>query len=425
MSNYVELSKERFLHTGHRLTDSEFEQIYNERLNSPSALKTELFPLLTDKNGVQTKQYPIFLTYTRKMVDRMEYLRRNSDLIKEIAERVPPIAQDQFKNSLLLGEITYTNQIEGVQTNVGEISTLIHHATSVNPEKNDHEFRLRSTVRLYIKTQSKGFIKIQQLGDFRKIYDQLLVGEISKDKMPNGKLFRDTLPDDEVLRIGTATITVHQPPTSEAEIAGALSSLINFMNDGQVPAIIRALVTHFFFENTHPFIDGNGRTGRYLLSTYLSREYDSFTGFSVSTAIHEWQSSYYRIFREADKTENRAELTFFVEDFLRILLDQQENVSEALRDDDHKLTQMSQKIEQAATGFKDKVTVKEILFYLAQSKLFATNMQLAIKDNEIIKLNSDNKISMNRTKAALKELEQQGLIKLVSKRPKQHVLEMN
>lgn len=327
MEKYVKLSKERFLHPGNRLTDEELQNIYNHRLNSISSTVTQLFPLLTDKEDYQTNKFPIFWTYTKKIVERMYYLQRNSDAIKRIASRVPQIAQNQFKNSLLLGEITFTNQIEGVKTSEYEVSALIHQVTSVKPEKEDKTFhRLKSSIRLYLETQNKGFIQIKKLADIRKIYDQLLEGEISEEKLPNGKLFRDVLPNNEVLRIGSATTTMHQPLISEKEIQSALISLIDFMNNEEIPAIMRALVTHFFFENTHPFLDGNGRTGRYLLSTYLSRKYDSFTGFSVSTAIHEWQPTYYRIFKEADQAENRAELTFFIEDFLKILLDQQERV---------------------------------------------------------------------------------------------------
>lgn len=425
MEKYVKLSKERFLHPGNRLTNEELQKIYNHRLNSISSTVTQLFPLLTDKEDYQTNKFPIFWIYTKKIVERMYYLQRNSDAIKRIASRVPQIAQNQFKNSLLLGEITFTNQIEGVKTNEYEVSTLIHQVTSVKPEKEDKTFhRLKSSIRLYLKTQNKGFIQIKKLADIRKIYDQLLEGEIPEEKLPNGKLFRDVLPNNEVFRIGSATTTVHQPPISEKEIQNALISLIDFMNNEEIPAIMRALVTHFFFENTHPFLDGNGRTGRYLLSTYLSRKYDSFTGFSVSTAIHEWQPTYYRIFKEADQAENRAELTFFIEDFLKILLDQQERVIEVLTDDDQRLEQMCIKIKNVVSQFDDQQAVFEILYLLAQSKLFATNLQLAIKDNEIIKLNSENDISIKRSKAAIKQLEERQLISQISARPKQHILNL-
>ena len=52
-------------------------------------------------------------------------MRENSNKIKELAKKLPGIAKQQFLNSLLVSEITYTNKIEGVKTNRGEISTVI------------------------------------------------------------------------------------------------------------------------------------------------------------------------------------------------------------------------------------------------------------------------------------------------------------
>lgn len=426
MYEYVPLSRERFLHKAHQLSDEQFEEIYNARLNDVSTLKTNLYPLLTDKEGYQTNQYPIFLRYTAKMVKRMNFLQRKSKQISRLAHQLPGIAGEQFLSSLFLLEITYTNKIEGVKTNDYELSTIIQQEKNPKSKSSKREpKRLRSTVQLYNQTLKKKFIHIEKLSDFRKIYDTLLAGEIAPDKKPNGKLFRDNLPNHEVLRIGNDNQTVHVPPKSETQIAKALTDLIAFMNNESVPAIIRGLITHFFFENTHPFIDGNGRTGRYLLSTYISRKYDYFTGFSVSTAIHSRQAMYYRIFKEADKLENRGELTFFVEDFLKILLNQQDEVINALLEDQQQLAEMTTVIKQKVKTMDDdtdKKAITSILLLLAQSKLFVSNQYLAIKDYEIIHLNSKDKISFTRTKKALNKLEAVGLIKKVASRPKQHVL---
>lgn len=176
------------------------------------------------------------------------------------------MAQAHFLNSLLLDEITYTNEIEGIKTDAAEISTIIN---SLDDGLRAREKRLWSTVRMYQEASRGKLLSITVLQDFRDIYDELLKGEIPLEKKPNGQLFRDTLPDGQTLRIGNATKTVHVPPTSELAISEALMSLIAFMNDDDLPAVYKALITHFFFENTHPFLDGNGRMGRYLLSTYL------------------------------------------------------------------------------------------------------------------------------------------------------------
>lgn len=80
------------------------------------------------------------------------------------------------------------------------------------------------------------------------------------------------------------------------------------------------------------------------------------------------------------------------------------------------------KIKNIVSQFDDQQAAFEILYLLAQSKLFATNLQLAIKDNEIIKLNSENGISISRSKVAIKQLEERQLISQISARPKQHIL---
>ena len=49
-----------------------------------------------------------------------------------------------------------------------------------------------------------------------------------------------------------------------------IEDLIQFMNIKDIPFLVKASIVHFFFEYIHPFYDGNGRFGRYLLSLYLA-----------------------------------------------------------------------------------------------------------------------------------------------------------
>lgn len=397
---------------------------YQQRLANVSSVVTSLHPLLNSKKSdEQTKQYPIFFVYTPNIVNLFNRFLLNSQKIKEASRKLPPVALDQFLNSLLLGEITYTNSIEGIKTDAAEISTIIR---SIEAHPKGQEKRLWSTIRMYQEVQKGNLLKIESLQDFRNIYDELLKGEIPVDKQPNGQLFRDTLADG-ILSVGSATKTVHVPPISELAISEALSSLIAFMNKDDLPEVYKALVTHFFFENTHPFLDGNGRMGRYLLSTYLSSKYDRFTGFSVATAIHAQVFSYYRIFKEADKEENRAELTFFIEKMLQILINQQDKVLEALINAKNELDHVKKvaniKAKRLAENGHSEKAVYGIIFYLAESKLFTSdNPALGIQDRDIIKLVSDEGPSQRKIKKELDSLEEVGLIKKIASRPKQHIL---
>ena len=60
------------------------------------------------------------------------------------------------------------------------------------------------------------------------------------------------------------------PPPPEA-MACLLDDLFAFCNDDSLPALAQAAVAHAQFETIHPFVDGNGRTGRVLLHLVLRR----------------------------------------------------------------------------------------------------------------------------------------------------------
>ena len=60
------------------------------------------------------------------------------------------------------------------------------------------------------------------------------------------------------------------PPPTEL-VDGLLSDLSAFCNDDSLPAVAQAAIAHAQFETIHPFIDGNGRTGRALIHLVLRR----------------------------------------------------------------------------------------------------------------------------------------------------------
>ena len=60
------------------------------------------------------------------------------------------------------------------------------------------------------------------------------------------------------------------PPPPEA-VADLLDDLLAFCNDDALPALAQAAIAHAQFETIHPFVDGNGRTGRVLIHLVLRR----------------------------------------------------------------------------------------------------------------------------------------------------------
>ena len=81
VKGYHLLDKEKYMHKPQMVTQEEINQIYQERLNGVSSFKTNLYPLLTDKNGTQTNHYPIFFVYLPEIVKLESDLRDNSNKI--------------------------------------------------------------------------------------------------------------------------------------------------------------------------------------------------------------------------------------------------------------------------------------------------------------------------------------------------------
>ena len=60
-------------------------------------------------------------------------------------------------------------------------------------------------------------------------------------------------------------------PPPEDEVVGLLDDLCEFCNEVSLPPLVQAAVAHAQFETIHPFVDGNGRTGRALVQVLLRR----------------------------------------------------------------------------------------------------------------------------------------------------------
>lgn len=68
---------------------------------------------------------------------------------------------------------------------------------------------------------------------------------------------------------GTSPVTAEFVPPPPGAVPALLEDLAAFINRRDLPALIQAAIAHAQFETIHPFIDGNGRTGRALIHMVL------------------------------------------------------------------------------------------------------------------------------------------------------------
>ena len=113
---------------------------------------------------------------------------------------------------------------------------------------------------------------------------------------------------------------LHMAPPA-ARVPELMGDLFQWVKTTNVHPLIHSCVFHYEFEFIHPFIDGNGRMGRYWQTMLLARWKGIFSWLPVETIVKEHQQDYYNAIAKSDAA---GESTAFIEFMLHCLLDTME-----------------------------------------------------------------------------------------------------
>ena len=107
---------------------------------------------------------------------------------------------------------------------------------------------------------------------------------------------------------------VYTPPQGETVLRGLLANWENFLHDlTDTDPLVRMAVAHYQFEAIHPFVDGNGRTGRVLNLLFLVQQgLLNLPILYLSRAILRKKADYYRLLREVTQTGAWEEWVLFM-----------------------------------------------------------------------------------------------------------------
>ncbi len=172
-------------------------------------------------------------------------------------------APDLFVFMYVHKEALLSSQIEGTQSSLSELLLFEDGEPALAPVDDVQE------VSNYIAAMDHGLGRLKggfplSLRLIREMHAKLLAGGRGNGKQPGE--FRTTQNWIGGSRPGNA-IFVPPPPHRLMECLGDLELFLH--NRAEYPPLIHAALAHLQFETIHPFLDGNGRLGRLLITLLL------------------------------------------------------------------------------------------------------------------------------------------------------------
>ncbi len=396
MAEYIPLQKLYYTYASSE-RDSLIKEDVLKRIEAASTFRTR----------IKLETGELFLAMPKELTILNERLLRVERKVSHLWRELPGIAQWSYLRGLVMNEIVSTNEIEGIHSTRRQIEDALKSAEA-DSATTDYK-RFREFANLYLELTNKNHIYPQTPQDIRSIYDAVVAGELDDGQQPDGSIFRK----DAVDVMSPRQTVVHRGVMPESRIIEMIEQMIALMESPDIPPTFAAIMAHFLFEYIHPFYDGNGRTGRYLLALYLSEPLSLATVLSLSSVIAENKGKYYKAFKTAEDRLNQSEVTFFVMQMMEFIRLAQDSLMENL---ERKKVLLERAKESLRDTAKEPYTLSErqqtVIFLAVQNHLFDMFSEISLDD-----IASYSGTSTQTARKYTLELEEKGLLHPIAFRP--------
>ena len=299
---------------------------------------------------------------------------------------------DMFIIMHIFKEAVVSSRIEGTRTNIEE---AFIEEKAIDPERRDDW----KEVNNYVNAMNEAIEELKTLPLSNRLikntHKTLLSSGRGASKNPGE--FRQS----QNWIGGTSLADAMFIPPVHTELSALMSDLELFLHNAEikVPHLVKIAIAHYQFETIHPFLDGNGRIGRLLITLYL-----------VSSGILDKPLLYLSDYFEKNKTMYYDNLTFvrtkndlgqWIKFFLAGVIQTAENAVATLR----KITDLKESIERERIlimGKRSKLGL-EFLHRLFKKPVVAIKDVQAMTSlspkaaNDLVRAFVDQKILVERT----------------------------
>ena len=299
------------------------------------------------------------------MSEIAEWLEKANLAIGELNGITSTVPDPSVLNYLYVRkEAVLSSQIEGTQSTLDDLLLYESNAAGLPVDDVAEVSSYVAALNHGIKRVNGGFPLSVRL--IREVHKILLANSRGQQKTP-GEIRRS-----QNWIGGTRPGNARFVPPPPDKVSDLLSDLEKFMHsDNKIPVLVKAALIHQQFETIHPFLDGNGRTGRLLITLFLCVQ-----GFLCSPFLYlslffkQHRNLYYEKLSEPRNTGNwESWINFFLEGATVTAMDAKKTllaIQYLFSEDDKKVTELGRSRVSASavfTIFKQKplLTISELM----------------------------------------------------------------
>ena len=298
---------------------------------------------------------------------------------------------DIFIQMHITKEANTSSKIEGTKTEMDEVLIA---KDQVDPEKRDDW----QEVRNYIDAMNSAVKELETLPISNRLIKNIhaiLLNSVRGEAKQPGE-FRKS----QNWIGGASLATAYFIPPHQDVVNELMSDLEKFLHNEEifVPHLIKIAIAHYQFETIHPFLDGNGRIGRLLITLYLvSNGLLKKPSLYLSDFIERNKSVYYESLTRV-RTDN--DLIHWIKFFLEAVIVTANSGVKTFQD----ILSLKQEMDAIVVGFGKKAhNASKLLDYLYQRPI--------ISISDIIEPLEVSKPTAN---SLVKEFEEKGILKEIT-----------